>query len=48
MNCDYAESGVVEVGGYEGTRVLSYGDGGCDANAQISIGPANYQIYLTK
>jgi hypothetical protein len=48
MNCDYAESGVVEVGGYEGTRVLSYGDGGCDANAQVSIGSANYQIFLSK
>lgn len=48
LNCDFVEAGVVNVGGYEGTRVLNYGSGNCDANAQIAIGPTVYQIPLTK
>ncbi|MES2703121.1 MAG: hypothetical protein V4649_10805 [Bacteroidota bacterium] len=48
LGCDYARSGVVNIGGYEGTRVLSYGAGACDNTAQITVGPTPYQITLTK
>jgi hypothetical protein len=48
INCDFVESGVINVTSYKGPRVLNYGDGNCDANAQLSIGPNVYPIKLTK
>jgi hypothetical protein len=48
MNCDFVEAGVVNVGGYQGPRVLNYGSGTCDAIAQLAIGANTYQIPLTK
>jgi len=46
--CDYAQSGVVNVTGYTGNRVLNYGNATCDAAAQLNIGVHVYQITLTK
>lgn len=48
LNCDYAESGVVNVTGYEGVRVLNYGAGSCDNTAQLNINVHIYQLTLTK
>ncbi|MCW3124066.1 MAG: hypothetical protein JWQ38_3558 [Flavipsychrobacter sp.] len=48
LNCDYAESGVVNVTGYNGSRILNYGDGNCDENAQLNIGVNVHQLTLTK
>ena len=48
INCDYAESGVVNVTGFNGVRVLNYGTGYCDPNAQLNIGTAVYNFLLTK
>jgi hypothetical protein len=47
-SCDFAESGVVNVNGYTGTRVLNYGNGDCDNAAQLNIGVHVYQLTLTK
>jgi hypothetical protein len=47
MNCNYAESGIITVNGYEGSRVLNYGSGNCDALAQVNIGANVYNITLT-
>jgi hypothetical protein len=38
MGCSYVQSGVVNVTGYQGARVLNYGTGACDALAQLKIG----------
>ena len=38
MNCNYIESGVVTVSSTDGSRILNYGNGSCDANAQVNIG----------
>ena len=53
LNCDYAESGVVNVAGYNGeARILNYGlgstnaPGTCDNAAQLNIGVHVYQIGL--
>ena len=49
LNCDYIESGVVNVNGYTGVntqRVLNYGAGNCDNIAQLNIGALVYQITL--
>lgn len=52
LNCDYAESGVVNVTGLNtDTRKLDYALGGnvtgdCDNQAQLTIGPATYIINL--
>ncbi len=48
LNCDYAESGVINVTGYNGGRILNYGDGNCDANATLNIGTNVYQLKLAK
>ncbi len=48
IGCDFAESGVVNVTGVKGPRVLNYGDGNCDHNAQLSIGTNVYPLTLTK
>ena len=48
LNCDYAESGVVNISGYNGPRILNYGTGYCDPNAQLSIGTNVYDLILTK
>ncbi|MFI5196067.1 MAG: hypothetical protein ACHQD8_03170 [Chitinophagales bacterium] len=48
LNCDYAESGVVNVTGYNGPRILNYGTGYCDADAQLSINTLVYNILLAK
>ena len=48
LGCDYAESGVVDVAGYEGGRILNYGSGGCDPNAQLTIDLSTYNIVLTQ
>ncbi len=53
LNCDYAESGVVNVTGFNGdTRVLNYAlgnnnaPGTCDNVAQLNIGEHVYQLTL--
>jgi len=38
---------VVNVSGYTGNRILNYGSGACDPNAQISIYPNVYPILMT-
>jgi hypothetical protein len=48
LSCNVAQSGVVNVGGLDGARVLNYGDGGCDKNAKLNNGPAVYDILLTE
>ena len=48
LNCDYAESGVVNVTGYNGPRILNYGTGYCDPNIQLSIKSEVYNLLLTK
>jgi hypothetical protein len=49
MNCDYIETGIVNVSGYQGSRVLNYGNGTCDANAQVSTGGTTvYNFTLVK
>lgn len=47
-NCDFAESGVVNVTGYTGNRVLNYGTGNCDNAAQLNVDVHVYQLTLTK
>jgi hypothetical protein len=47
MGCNFCESGVVNVNGYQGSRVLNYGAGTCDANAQLTIGVHIYELTLT-
>jgi hypothetical protein len=47
LNCDYCEAGVVDITGVTGARILNYGSGTCDPNAQISIYPHVYNILLT-
>ena len=47
LGCNFCESGVVNVSGYEGARILNYGAGTCDANAQLSIGVHIYELTLT-
>ncbi len=47
LNCNYVESGVVNVTGTLGTRILNYGAGGCDAAAQLNIGVHVYELTLT-
>lgn len=48
LSCNYAESGVVDVSGYNGARILNYGTGYCDPNAQLNIGVNTYNILLTQ
>ena len=47
MDCNYCESGVVNISGYAGNRILNYGAGTCDAAAQLNIGVHIYQLTLT-
>lgn len=47
INCDYAESGVANVTGYSGTRVVNYGTGNCDPYAQLNIAQHVYQLTMT-
>ena len=46
LDCNYCESGVVNVSGYAGNRILNYGAGECDAAAQLNIGVHIYQLTL--
>ena len=48
LGCDYAESGVVNITGYTGGRILNYGTGTCDQYAQLNIGAHVYELTLTK
>lgn len=48
ISCDYAQSGVVNVTGYTGNRVLNYGSGSCDNSAQLNVGVRVYQLTLAK
>jgi hypothetical protein len=48
VNCEYAGSGVVNVAGYDGSRVINYGTGNCDQLAQLNIAQHVYQLTLTK
>jgi len=48
IGCDFAESGVVNVSGANGLRILNYGQGNCDPNAQLNIGVNVYPLILTK
>lgn len=47
-SCDFAQSGVVNVTGYTGSRILNYGSGLCDNAAQLNIGVHIYQLTLEK
>jgi hypothetical protein len=47
-DCDFAQSGVVNVTGYTGNRVLNYGSGNCDNAAQLNIDVHVYQLTLDK
>ena len=47
LNCNYCESGVVNVIGAVGSRVLNYGSGVCDPYAQLNVGIHVYQLTLT-
>ena len=47
INWNYAESGVVNVSGAEGIRVLNYGYGVMDNKAQININTNAYPILLS-
>jgi hypothetical protein len=38
IGCNFVQSGLVNVTGYSGARVLNYGTGSCDALAQLKIG----------
>jgi hypothetical protein len=46
-SCNFAQSGVVNVTGFTGNRVLNYGTGTCDNAAQLNIGVNIYQLTLT-
>jgi hypothetical protein len=49
INCDYAESGVVDVTGYlSPMRVVNYGPTNCDAEATLNIGTNVYKLTLVK
>jgi hypothetical protein len=48
IGCDFAQSGVVNVTGYTGSRILNYGSGTCDAAAQLNVGVHVYQLTLQK
>ncbi len=48
VNCDYAESGVVNVNGYNGTRRLDYGTGTCDAAAKLYIDVNSFPLTIVK
>jgi len=49
LNCDYAESGVADVWGpIAPMRILNYGSGNCDPDAQVSISGNVYSILLQK
>lgn len=48
LTCDYVQSGVANITGYNGARRLDYGTGDCDANANLYIGVNSYGITLTK
>jgi len=50
LNCSYCESGLVDISGYSGYRVLNYGSGACDPNAQVTLLQDNsvYGITLTQ
>ena len=41
LGCEYIESGVVDVTGPNGARILDYGSGSCDAKAQVTLGQDN-------
>ncbi len=47
-SCDFAQSGVVNVTGYTGSRILNYGTGACDNAAQLNVGVHIYQLTLEK
>ena len=47
LNWNYAESGIVNVSGASGVRVLNYGYGAQDNLAQINIGNNAYSVTLT-
>ncbi|NCX95017.1 MAG: hypothetical protein EBX41_01160 [Chitinophagia bacterium] len=52
QDCPYVKSGVVNVSGYLGARIINYGfngstlAGGCDRDAQLKIGLYTYNIQL--
>jgi hypothetical protein len=48
ISCDYAQSGVANITGFDGLRVLNYGGGNCDDDAQLNIGVHVYQLTLAK
>lgn len=47
-SCDYAKSGVANVFGLNGARMLNYGTGGCDDDAQLNIDIRVFPIKLQK
>ncbi len=48
-NCDYCEAGVIDVSGYTPPkRVLNYGFGNCDADADLNIANNVYKITIAK
>lgn len=45
LNCDFVQSGVVNVTGYTGDRIVDYGSG-CDNNAILRIGNDSHDLKL--
>ena len=48
LDCNFCESGVVNVTGTLGSRILNYGTGTCDPYAQLNVGVHVYQLTLTQ
>ena len=46
LDCNYCQSGVVDISGLQGARILNYGTGTCDPLAQLNIGVHVYQLTL--
>jgi len=48
LNCNFVESGVVDVSSVAGARRLDYGTGNCDQYANLYIGTTPYAITLAQ
>jgi hypothetical protein len=48
LNCNFIESGVIDVSSVAGSRTLDYGTGACDQYANLYIGVNTYQIGLVQ
>jgi hypothetical protein len=48
LNCNFVESGVIDVSSVAGARRLDYGSGTCDQNANLYIGVTSYAIGIVQ